>query len=162
MLGSVVGQGTRTVQPGKAQALKEWPAPSSIDDVVSFRAFTNYLREFIPRFQELDARLKLCTKKGAKWEEWLSDPENLRRLSMRRGNLWPTQPRCACRITRQLKTAKAVGHSSSMSTHASMAGGAPLPNALAETEPRSRSRASQSRSALPSRRGALLRESFRA
>ena len=62
MLGSVVGQGTRTVQPGKAQALKEWPAPSSIDDVFSFRAFTNYLREFIPRFQELDAHMKAPRK----------------------------------------------------------------------------------------------------
>ena len=54
MLGFVVGEGKRTVQPGKAQALRDWPDPKTIDDVVSFRAFANYLREFIPRFQELD------------------------------------------------------------------------------------------------------------
>ncbi len=63
LLGFVVGQGLRTVQPGKAQALVDWPDPKTLDDVISFRAFANYLREFIPRFQELDVRLKSTTKK---------------------------------------------------------------------------------------------------
>ena len=67
MLGFVVGQGKRTVQPGKAQALEEWPAPKSLDDVASLRAFANYLREFLPSFQEHDSRLKAVTKKGATW-----------------------------------------------------------------------------------------------
>ena len=63
LLGFVVGEGTTTVQPGKAQALVEWPMPKTLDDVVSFRAFANYLREFIPQFTELDQTLKTATKK---------------------------------------------------------------------------------------------------
>ena len=68
-LGFVVGECRLTVQPGRAQALREWPEPRTLDDVVSFRACANYLREFIPRFTELDLRLKVCTKKGAKFPE---------------------------------------------------------------------------------------------
>ncbi len=77
MLGFTVGEGRRTVQPNKTQALRDWPQPKSLDDVVSFRAFANFLREFIPRFTELDQRLKLATKKGMKWSEWSADAENL-------------------------------------------------------------------------------------
>ena len=77
MLGLVVGEGTRTVQPGKAQALKDWPDPKALDDVVSFRAFANYLRDFILRFQELDQRLKSLTKKGARFDDWLADGKNM-------------------------------------------------------------------------------------
>ena len=54
MLGMVVGRGTRTVQPGKAQALRDWPMPTKAEHVVSFRAFANYLRSFIPNFLEID------------------------------------------------------------------------------------------------------------
>ena len=63
LLGFVVGEGAKTVQQGQAQALNDWPDPTSLEDVVSFRAFANYLREFIPRFSELDQRLKTATKK---------------------------------------------------------------------------------------------------
>jgi len=87
LLGFEVGEGTRTVQAGKAKALEEWPDPKCLEDVVSFRAFANYLREFIPRFQELDSRLKVCTKKGVKWETWSADPENLAAFSSLRGAL---------------------------------------------------------------------------
>lgn len=81
MLGFEVGEGTRTVQPGKMQALRSWPDPTCIEDVTSFRAYANFLREFIPRFAELDVRLKSCTKKSAQWQDWASDPENLRAFS---------------------------------------------------------------------------------
>ena len=64
MLGVVVGRGTRTVQPGKTQALKDWPNPETIADVCSLRAFGNYLRSFIPDFLEIDRYLKTATKKG--------------------------------------------------------------------------------------------------
>ena len=63
LLGCVVGEGSRTVQQGKAQAVNDWPEPTCLEDVISFRAFANYLREFIPRFSELDQRLKTVTKK---------------------------------------------------------------------------------------------------
>ena len=66
LLGFVAGEGSKTVQQGKAQALHDWPEPSTPDDVISFRAFANYLREFIPRFSELGQHLKTATKKGIK------------------------------------------------------------------------------------------------
>ena len=61
MLGMVVGRGTRTVQPGKAQALRDWPMPTEKEHVVSLRAFANYLRAFIPNFMEIDQHLKNIT-----------------------------------------------------------------------------------------------------
>ena len=66
ILGLEAGRGTRTVQPGKAAALKVWPLPKNRDDVVSMRAFANYCREFIPSFMEHDQILKEMTKKDAK------------------------------------------------------------------------------------------------
>ena len=90
MLGFIVGEGKRTVQPGKAQALKDWPDPKCIEDVTSFRAFANFLREFLPRFQELDQRLKTCTKKGAKWDTWIADPENMKAFRAMRNALAET------------------------------------------------------------------------
>ena len=86
MLGFVVGQGKRKVQPGKAQALDKWPDPKCIEDVTSFRAYANFLREFIPSFLEDDQRLKVCTKKGADFEIWEADPKNLEAFHrMRKG-----------------------------------------------------------------------------
>ena len=65
-LGFVTGEGSETVQAGKAQSLHVWPEPSCLEGVVPFRAFANYLREYIPRFSELGQRLKTATKKGIK------------------------------------------------------------------------------------------------
>ena len=70
MLGLVVGRGTRTVQPGKAQALRDWPECTSAEHVMSLRAFGNYLRPFIPNFMEIDQHLKNITKKGMTFEVW--------------------------------------------------------------------------------------------
>ena len=41
LLGFVVGDVARAVQQGKAQALNDWPDPTCLEDVVSFRAFAN-------------------------------------------------------------------------------------------------------------------------
>ena len=68
LLGFVMGCGLKTVQPGKADALRNWPDPSSLDDVASFRAIANYLREFTPRFQALDMFLNTATQKGCHLE----------------------------------------------------------------------------------------------
>eukprot|EP00969_Alexandrium_andersonii_P235097 10380480-Alexandrium_andersonii.AAC.1 len=63
----------RKPDPDKAKALREWPDPKGLDDVVSFRAFVNFVKEFIPSFQELDRFLRPHTKKGARFEEYLKD-----------------------------------------------------------------------------------------
>ena len=39
LLGFKLGDGQRWIDPSKAQALKDWPAPRSCDDIVSFRAY---------------------------------------------------------------------------------------------------------------------------
>ena len=81
LLGFVAGRGERKVQPEKAQALKDWPDPSNTSDVVSLRAYGNYLREFIPNFMKLDQRLKTMTKKNADFTKWMEDPENMKAFS---------------------------------------------------------------------------------
>lgn len=75
LLGFKLGRGERFVDPGKADRLLSWPAPTSIDDLVSFRAYCNFIREFIPNFTQLDAPLKPYMKKGAKFHEYLKDLE---------------------------------------------------------------------------------------
>ena len=76
ILGFEAGRGTRTVTPGKAQALRDWEPPKNKEDVISFRAFANFLREFIPSFLLHDQRLKEMTKKGANFDLWWEKKEN--------------------------------------------------------------------------------------
>ena len=39
--------------------MREWPEPKCLDDIISFRAFANFVKEFIPSFHELDQYLKV-------------------------------------------------------------------------------------------------------
>ena len=48
LLGFVLGNGTRKIDPSKAEALRNWPEPKSLDDIVSFQAYCNFIKEFIP------------------------------------------------------------------------------------------------------------------
>ena len=73
LLGFILGNGTRKVDPKKAQALRDWPEPSSLDDVVSVRAYANFIKEYIPSFHVHDLHLRKYTKKGAKFSEWQGD-----------------------------------------------------------------------------------------
>ena len=67
LLGFTLGHGQRMVDPAKAKALKERPAPESLDDLVSFRASANFIKEFILDFHECDRWLRPYAKKGAKF-----------------------------------------------------------------------------------------------
>ena len=73
MLGFVAGLGVRKVDPMKAERLRQWPDPQSIDDIISFRAYANYIREYIPDYCELIDSLKKYAKKGARFSDFLSD-----------------------------------------------------------------------------------------
>ena len=64
VLGFIVGCGVRSVDPSKVETLKKWPDPKGCDDIVSFLAFVNFLREFVPSFHEHSQHLKPYTKNG--------------------------------------------------------------------------------------------------
>ena len=50
LLGHLVGSGVRQVDPRKADALRDWPDPKEVSDIISFRAYANWIREYIPNF----------------------------------------------------------------------------------------------------------------
>ena len=77
LLGFEVGHGVRKVDPLKAKSLREWPEPASVDDVTSFLAFANFVREFIPDFHEHARWLRPLQKKGAKFKDlWTKETKD--------------------------------------------------------------------------------------
>ena len=64
MFGMAVGRGFKTIQPGNAQALRDWPKPTEKDHVVSYRLSANHFRAFIPNFLEIVQHFQDLTKKG--------------------------------------------------------------------------------------------------
>ena len=73
MLGFILGNGCRKVCPTKVAAVRNWPFPKSIDDIISFRAFVNFVREVVPSFHEHDEHLRKYLKKGRKFAEYDKD-----------------------------------------------------------------------------------------
>ena len=61
VLGFIDGCGERSVDPGRVEALRNWPEPKGCDDIVPFLAFVNFLREFVPSFHEHSRHLKQYT-----------------------------------------------------------------------------------------------------
>jgi hypothetical protein len=61
------------VDPEKAATLAAWPEPQSLDDLVSFRAFCNFIKEFIPNFHDYDHHFRPYAKKGAKFADYQAD-----------------------------------------------------------------------------------------
>ncbi|CAD7974212.1 unnamed protein product, partial [Amoebophrya sp. A120] len=66
VLGFQVSKQGRKPTPRKVEQLKQWPELESKDDLVSFLAFVNYLREFIPDYQRHRGPLAPYTKKHGK------------------------------------------------------------------------------------------------
>ena len=67
LIGFTIADGVHRVDPKKAEAMRTWPEPRSTDDVTSFLAFANFVREFIPDFHEHARHLRPLAKKGAKF-----------------------------------------------------------------------------------------------
>ena len=63
LLGFEISAEGKRPHPKKVAQLKNWPDPQSVDALVSFRAFANYLREFIPEFHVLVDKFKKYLKK---------------------------------------------------------------------------------------------------
>ena len=51
------------------------PLPKTLEDLVSFRAFANFIKEFIPSFHKHDKLLRPYAKKGARFKDYEADPE---------------------------------------------------------------------------------------
>ena len=75
LLGFEVSVEGRRPDPGKVKALKVWPVPTQVADIVSVLAFANYLREFIPDFEEIVRPLRPYARKGVTFEEYQQDAE---------------------------------------------------------------------------------------
>lgn len=78
LIGFVLGNGVRMPDPAKAHAMREWPAPTSLDDLVSFRAFANFVKEFIPDNHEHERHIHPFLKKGANFSDYLACPEAIK------------------------------------------------------------------------------------
>ena len=84
LLGFRLGKGKKFVDPSKADALERWPDPKRLEDIVSFRAYANFIREFIPGFMDYDAALRKYTKKGAKFSDYVNDTDAQKSFSAMR------------------------------------------------------------------------------
>ena len=65
----------RKVGAAKATALRNWPDASFQEDIVSMRAYANYIREYIPNSADLDMYLRPYLKKGARFVDYQEDKD---------------------------------------------------------------------------------------
>ena len=70
-LGHVVSEKGITTDPGKIQAVRDWPTPRKLRDVRSFVGLCSYYRKFVPDFAQVARPLHALTKKGCQfaWSE---------------------------------------------------------------------------------------------
>ena len=70
-LGFTVSQHGVGTDPGKVEAIKDWPTPQNLRQSRAFVGLCQYYRRFVPGFSEISAPLHALTKKGARfhWSE---------------------------------------------------------------------------------------------
>lgn len=66
-LGLIVSAGGLQMDPGKTDAVKDWPAPRNIPDLQSFLGFCNFYRRFIQDFSKIARPMNYLLQKGIKW-----------------------------------------------------------------------------------------------
>lgn len=67
-LGHVISAEGISMDPSKAQSIKDWPCPRTVKQVQSFIGLANYYRRFIANFSALCAPLNALTKKDTAFE----------------------------------------------------------------------------------------------
>jgi RNase H-like domain found in reverse transcriptase/Reverse transcriptase (RNA-dependent DNA polymerase)/gag-polyprotein putative aspartyl protease len=67
-LGVIVFEGGIEMDPGKTDAIKEWPPPKTIKQLQAFLGFCNFYRRFIKDFSRIARPLHNLTKKDKKWD----------------------------------------------------------------------------------------------
>ena len=67
-LGMVIEEGKISMDPGKLNGIREWPAPSTVKQTRGFLGFRNFYRRFIQNFSQLAKPLNDLLKKDQKFE----------------------------------------------------------------------------------------------
>ena len=68
-LGFIIEAGVGVkVDPDKVLAISDWEEPNNVSEVRSFPGFSNFYREFIPRFSSVCEPLNNLTKRGVLWQ----------------------------------------------------------------------------------------------
>ena len=73
-VGYIISPSGASMDPRKVKAVKEWPSPKNIHDLMSFLGFANYYRRFIERYSGYVVPLTKLLKKDAKYE-WTSEQQ---------------------------------------------------------------------------------------
>ena len=63
-LGTVIEDGTITMEPGKVEAVRNWKTPKSKKEVQRFLGFCNFYRHFIENYSGIVVPLIRLTQKG--------------------------------------------------------------------------------------------------
>lgn len=67
-LGVIVSAEGLEMDPGKTDAVKDWPAPTKVKELQSFLGFCNFYRRFIKEYSRIARPLTELTQKNRKWE----------------------------------------------------------------------------------------------
>lgn len=67
-LGVIVTPGSIEMDPGKVDAIRDWPAPTKVKEMQSFLGFCNFYRRFIPDYSTITRPLHGLAKKNVQWK----------------------------------------------------------------------------------------------
>ena len=75
-LGMIISPGEVKMNPGKVEAVRNWPTPTTLREVRAFIGFTNFYWRFIPQFSTTARPLHDLTKKDMPWQ-WGEDQQKV-------------------------------------------------------------------------------------
>ena len=70
----IISPGEVKMDPGKVEAVRNWPTPTTLREVRAFIGFTNFYWRFIPQFSTTARPLHDLTKKDMPWQ-WGEDQQ---------------------------------------------------------------------------------------
>ena len=76
-LGLVISRDGLNMDPGKVQAIIDWPSPSNIFEVRSFHGLTNFYRKFIKNFSGICVSIFETSKKEKQPFKWIAEARRI-------------------------------------------------------------------------------------